>query len=110
MNSEPGRRGKWDSARGWALRLLAAAFTAIVALIALVYFSQHAMLYHPRAYNTRYANFLPPDGVEFQDCYPRREIAEIDGVEVDIISLADLRTNKKASGRYQDLSDLEKLG
>ena len=50
------------------------------------------------------------DGVEFQDCYPRREVAEIDGVEVDIIGLADLRTNKKASGRHQDLNDLEKLG
>ena len=64
MNSEPERREKWDSARGWTLRLLAAALTAIVALIALVYCSQHAMLYHPRPYDTRYANFLPPDGVE----------------------------------------------
>lgn len=49
------------------------------------------------------------DGVEFQDCYPRRENAVIDGVEVDIISLADLKTNKRASGRHQDLTDLEKL-
>lgn len=49
------------------------------------------------------------DGVEFQDCYPRRENAVIDGVEVDVISLADLKTNKRASGRHQDLSDLEKL-
>jgi Nucleotidyl transferase of unknown function (DUF2204) len=49
------------------------------------------------------------DGVDFQDCYPRREIAEIDGVEVDVISLADLKTNKRASGRHQDLTDLEKL-
>ena len=49
------------------------------------------------------------DGVEFQDCYLRRETAEIDGVEVDLISLADLKTNKRASGRHQDLNDLEKL-
>jgi len=49
------------------------------------------------------------DGVDFQDCYPRREIVEIDGVEVDVISLADLKTNKRASGRHQDLNDLEKL-
>ena len=49
------------------------------------------------------------DGVDFQDCYPRREIAEIDGVEVDVISLADLKTNKRASGRHQDLNDLENL-
>src|ERR1700674_312824 len=49
------------------------------------------------------------DGVDFQDCYPRREMAEIDGVEVDVISLADLKTNKRASGRHQDLNDLENL-
>jgi hypothetical protein len=49
------------------------------------------------------------DGVDFQDCYPRREIAEIDGVQVDIICLADLKKNKRASGRHQDLTDLEKL-
>src|SRR6267143_4869790 len=39
------------------------------------------------------------DGVEFQDCYRRRESAEIDGIEVDVISLADLKTNKRATGR-----------
>lgn len=49
------------------------------------------------------------DGVDFQDCYPRRETAEIDGVDVDLISLADLKENKRASGRHQDLTDLEKL-
>jgi hypothetical protein len=49
------------------------------------------------------------DGVEFQDCYGRRENAVIDGVEVDVISLADLKKNKRASGRHQDLTDLEKL-
>jgi hypothetical protein len=49
------------------------------------------------------------DGVDFQECYPRRETVEIDRVEVDVISLADLKTNKRASGPHQDLSDLEKL-
>jgi len=49
------------------------------------------------------------DGVDFQECYPRRETVEIDGVAVDVISLADLKTNKRASGRHQDLTDLEKL-
>lgn len=49
------------------------------------------------------------DGVEFQDCYPRRERAVIDGVEVNVISLADLKANKRASGRHQELTDLEKL-
>lgn len=45
-------------------RLLAAVLLAILAIIALVYFGQHSMLYHPRPYDARYANYLPPDGVE----------------------------------------------
>ena len=49
------------------------------------------------------------DGVEFQECYPRRATVEMDGVEVDVIGLADLKINKRASGRHQDLNDLEKL-
>lgn len=49
------------------------------------------------------------EGVEFQDCYERRLDGVIDGVEVKVIGLMDLRTNKKASGRLKDLSDLEYL-
>ena len=49
------------------------------------------------------------DGVDFRDCYPRRTTVEMDGVGVDVISLADLKANKRASGRHQDLNDLEKL-
>jgi hypothetical protein len=33
----------------------------------------------------------------------------IDGVELLVISLADLRANKRALGRHQDLADLENL-
>jgi uncharacterized protein len=64
MNSDSGRSSRWRSARGWALRLLGAVFTAIVAVVGLVYCGQHSMLYHPRPYDARYANFLPRDGVE----------------------------------------------
>jgi hypothetical protein len=49
-------------------------------------------------------------GIDFNQCYPRREILERDGIEISIISLADLRLNKKASGRAKDLADLEGLG
>jgi hypothetical protein len=48
-------------------------------------------------------------GVDFSDCYSRREVVEIDGVPVNFISLEDLRVNKKASGRHKDLNDLEHL-
>jgi len=48
-------------------------------------------------------------GVEFADCYGRRVAAVIDGLPVSVIALADLRTNKQASGRHKDLADLEQL-
>jgi predicted nucleotidyltransferase len=49
-------------------------------------------------------------GVNFSECYDKRVIDTIDGVEVNLISLAHLKANKKASGRLKDLSDLEHLG
>ncbi len=49
------------------------------------------------------------DGVEFSACKPREVAGEIDGIPVSIIALEDLKTNKKASGRYKDLNDLEHL-
>ncbi len=50
-----------------------------------------------------------PDGVQFDACYKRRVMADLDGVRVPIISLADLRQNKQASGRDKDLIDLRRL-
>jgi predicted nucleotidyltransferase len=49
------------------------------------------------------------DGVEFSKCYKNRITAKIEGINVDIISLPDLKTNKKASGRNKDLADLDYL-
>lgn len=48
-------------------------------------------------------------GIDFRDAYARRVRAVMDGVEVSLISLPDLKANKRASGRYKDLSDLEHL-
>jgi hypothetical protein len=48
-------------------------------------------------------------GVTFEQCYPRRRVMLIDDLEIDVIDITDLRTNKAASGRLQDLADLEKL-
>jgi hypothetical protein len=48
-------------------------------------------------------------GVEFEECFNNRVVDMIDGVQVNLISLDHLRQNKKASGRYKDLSDLENL-
>ena len=48
-------------------------------------------------------------GVDFAECYPVRVTAEVDGVKVDFIDLNNLKKNKRASGRHQDLADIEKL-
>ena len=48
-------------------------------------------------------------GVEFNDCYPSRVVDTVDGVEINLISLENLKINKKASGRHKDLNDLENL-
>jgi hypothetical protein len=48
-------------------------------------------------------------GVRFAECYAERIIDLLDGVEVSLISLKHLKINKKVSGRYRDLDDLENL-
>jgi hypothetical protein len=48
-------------------------------------------------------------GVQFQECYAEKVVANLDGVEVNLISLKHLKINKKASGKYKDLNDLENL-
>lgn len=48
-------------------------------------------------------------GVDFSDCFGRRTVDVIDGVEVSLIGREDLKTNKRAAGRTKDLADLENL-
>ena len=48
-------------------------------------------------------------GVDFGECYMARVTEVIDGVKVSIINLPHLKENKKASGRFRDLDDLEHL-
>lgn len=49
------------------------------------------------------------DGVDFDECAHRAEHRIIEGISVPVISLTDLKTNKRASGRPKDLDDLENL-
>lgn len=53
--------------------------------------------------------FKTCSGVEFSEAYARRVDGIIDGEPVKLISLADLKLNKKASGRNKDLADLDNL-
>ena len=49
------------------------------------------------------------DGVTYRECWNNRQTFDMDGVAVPVISLADLKTNKRAAGRHKDLNDLENL-
>jgi len=48
-------------------------------------------------------------GVAFCDAKARGTSVEVDGIAIPVISLDDLRINKRASGRAKDLADLENL-
>ena len=48
-------------------------------------------------------------GVDFEACYARRVVDTVDEVEVQILSLNDLKVNKQAAGRPKDRGDLESL-
>lgn len=50
-----------------------------------------------------------PPGVDFETCYASRVEVLIDDVTVNFIDLENLKKNKKAAGRLQDLADLENL-
>jgi hypothetical protein len=50
------------------------------------------------------------DGVLFQEAWPNRVQASLDGLPVCILSKPDLLRNKQASNRPQDRADLDRLG
>lgn len=58
-------------------------------------------------FRLKVSNYI--DGVDFDECFAEREIADLEGVLTNLISLRHLKINKKASGRYKDLNDLENL-
>ena len=48
-------------------------------------------------------------GVDFDECYSRRQIILIDEVPVNFISLQDLKANKQTAARHKYMEDLEHL-
>ena len=48
-------------------------------------------------------------GIDFEDCLKRRDIVSVDDIEISLISFEDLLKNKRASGRSQDIADVEAL-
>lgn len=49
------------------------------------------------------------DGVTFEECYKNKVRITLEETDVDFISLDDFKDNKRASGRLQDLADIEAL-
>jgi hypothetical protein len=49
------------------------------------------------------------DGVEFDECFARRERVLMGDTPVWLIGLADFKSNKRATGRAKDIADLESL-
>ena len=49
-------------------------------------------------------------GVDFQNCYGSKMAVDIEGLIVNFIDRGNLKQNKMASGRLQDLADVENLG
>ena len=48
-------------------------------------------------------------GVDFKQCYSSRVEFSIEGTKINFIDLGNLKKTKKATGRHQDLADLENL-
>jgi predicted nucleotidyltransferase len=48
-------------------------------------------------------------GVDFSESFPMHVTVDIEDVSVKFIDIENLKKNKKATGRHQDLADLENL-
>jgi hypothetical protein len=47
--------------------------------------------------------------LKFEDCYKSRIQVEIQGLHINFIDIENLKKNKRATGRSQDLADVENL-
>ena len=48
-------------------------------------------------------------GVTFDDCANKATVADIQGLLIQFIDIENLKKNKQATGRLQDLADIENL-
>jgi len=61
----------------------------------------------PRRVKRRGATFY--EIIKFEDCYKARIEVEIQGIKINFIDLENLKHNKRATGRPQDLADAVNL-
>lgn len=72
-------------------------------------FSQEGYFYQMGRPPMRVDIMMSIPGVKFDDAWSQHERLPIDGIEMNFISKKDLIASKKASGRSQDLIDVENL-
>ena len=100
-------RGTEDNARRLIAALHAFGFTDLRADPA-EFCKPRAMLVLGNEPNTiELINFA--DGLDFDECFTRRVVAPLGGMQVAVIGLDDLCKNKQAVGRLQDMADIEAL-
>ena len=49
------------------------------------------------------------DGVDFDEAWQRRTTTQVEGINIQLLGVEDLLTNKRATGRPQDLADVAAL-
>lgn len=49
------------------------------------------------------------DGVEYEACRRNAVVFQVNDLTLPVISIGDLKTNKRAAGRNKDLADLDQL-
>ena len=72
-------------------------------------FSQDGYFYQMGRAPMRVDILMSIPGIKFEDAWNRHKRLTIDGIEMNFISKEDLIISKKASGRPQDLIDVENL-
>ena len=72
-------------------------------------FSQEGYFYQMGRPPMRVDILMSIPGVDFDDAWGRHELLTIGGIDMNFISKEDLIASKKASGRPQDLIDVENL-
>jgi hypothetical protein len=49
------------------------------------------------------------DGVQFEEAWAEKQVIELEGLRIPVVSRAHLIRNKKATGRPQDIADAARL-
>ena len=84
-------------------------FGAPLAGMSVADFSEDGYFYQMGLPPVRVDILMGIPGVQFDDCWQRRDVIDFDGLKVNFISKADLISSKRASGRPQDLLDADAL-